>query len=550
MNRWLTTSAFLCILVPLAILDMRCGGGETPVENPPVLPTAGSIDLKGTPAGTPAAAYDLCVRAEHPSERTAGVQIFLDASGSTKGFSIPRVMSPLAQWVKRSSIGSPAAGVEFSLNRLQAFSTDGIIDLPTHEDSINYTVEHGNTNLDEVIGRAQDEAITVVVTDGVPYTSASQSSACAGQVDVTCVAKKLREFIDRNPHPGMWIVPLFGRYDGKFTTEGQQIPNDPQWAETTAKRLKETLGGTIMIRANGDTDRTINPFFYTGPRTLILIILARDVSLGRIFLESLYERADLYGVALLGESFTSFNDMADKPVGMFTPVELYPGYTPRVSMIRGEKRKPAADVPDDAGGFISIKQVQEGNPFQLSVACAGARESTPDQIFDLSFSTGTADLCRKMYSLPSVQYLPELPVKGDENEKQDAASLIRSLTLTQAGGGQIGSLRGEMHIHCGGGGRPCDHPSTIRVVAKVAYSDAAARLADRTSPAGAVAYLQRLSTDSLVNEPFKVLALDRMMIEVMRTITQDAEAQDVAAVTVCRTDPVKPVAAPATTTTQ
>jgi hypothetical protein len=546
MKRRVTTCA---LSIPLALLALgtRCRG-ETPVPENPATPTAAAIELKGTAAGTPAVAYDLCIRDERPAERTAGVQVFLDASGSMSGFSIPSVMSPLAQWVKRSAIGSPTTGVEFSLNRIQAFSTNGIVDLPTHEESINYKVEHANTNLDEVIGRAQGEAITVVVTDGVPYTSASQSAACAGQVDVTCVAKKLRQFIDSNPHPGIWIVPLFGRYDGKFTTEGQQVPNDPEWAEKTAKRLKETLGGTIMLRANDNPkDRAINPFFYTGPRTLILIVLARDVSLGRIFLSSLYERAGLYRVALLGENFTSFNDMADKPLGAFTPVELYPGYTPRVSQIRGEKRKPPTDVPEDAGGFIAIKQMQEGNPFQISLACSAARDSTPDQIIDLAFSTGTSEQCRKMYSLPSVQYLPELPAKSDENEKQDAAALVRSLVLTQAAVEQKGSLRGEMHIRCGGAGRPCDHPSTIRVVAKVAYSDAAERLADRTSPIGAVAYLQKLSTDSLVDEPFKVLALDRMLIEVMRTITQDAAAQDVGTVVVCRTDPVKP-AAPTTTT--
>ncbi len=536
--------------IPMALLALgtRCGGEKPTTDNPP-LAAPGTVELKGTAAGTPAVAYDLCVRDERPAERTASVQIFLDASGSTSGFSIPLVMSPLAQWVKRSAIGSPASGVEFSLNRIQAFSTDGIIDLPAHEETINYKVTHANTNLDEVIGRAQDESITVVVTDGVPYTSASQSAGCAGQVDVTCVAKKLRQFIDSNPHPGIWIVPMFGRYDGKFTTEGQQIPNDPQWAETTAKRLKETLGGTIMIRANGDIDRAVNPFFYTGPRTLLLIVLARDVSLGRIFISSLYERASLYRVTLLGENFTSFNT-TDKPLGAFTPVELYPGYTPRISLIRGELRKPALDADPNAGGFISVKQMQEGNPFQVSVACAGARESTPDQVIDLAFSTGASDQCRKMYSLPSVQYLPELPVRSDENEKQDAASLVRSLVLSQAAANQKGSLHGEIHIRCGGGGRPCDHPSTIRVVAKVGYSDAAERLADRNSPAGAVAYLQRLSTDSLVDEPFKVLALDRMLIEVMRTITQDASAQDVGTVVVCRTDAVKPPSTTATTTTQ
>ncbi|HET8796439.1 MAG TPA: hypothetical protein VFO89_02050, partial [Thermoanaerobaculia bacterium] len=314
--------------------------------------------------------------------------------------------------------------------------------------------------------------------------------------------------------------------------------------------LKETLGGDIRIRANDSADRATNPFFYSGPRTLLLIVLARDAAMGRIFLSSLYERAGLYDVALLGENFTSFNDMLDKPLGAFTPVELYPGYTPRISTIRGVKRKPADDAVGDEGGFISIKGLQEGNPFRTEVACAGARESTPDQIIDLTFSTGTRDLCRKMYSLPSVQYLPELPAKTNDREKQNAATLVRSLVLTQSGLNQNGALRGEMHIRCGGdGGSACDHASTIRIIAKTAYSDAAERLADRTSSVGAVAYLQKLSTDSLVHEPFKVLALDRMLIEVMRTITQDAAAQDVATIQVCRTDPVpKAPATPPTTT--
>jgi hypothetical protein len=537
-----TLSTSLAILA----LGVRCNGETEVVEPPP--PPASTIELKGTRAGTPAGAYDLCVRDERPADRTAGVQVFLDASGSTRGFSVPNVMSPLAQWVKRSAIGSPASGVEFSLTRLQTFSTDGIIDLPTREETINYTVEHGNTNLDEVIARAKNEAITVIATDGVPYTNGAQSTACAGQVDVTCVAKKLREFIDANPHPGMWIVPLFGRYDGKFAAEGQQIPNNPEWAEQTTRQLKETLGGDIRLRANDSEDRLTNPFFYTGPRTLLLIVLAKDASMGRIFLSSLYERASQYRVALLGENFTSFNAMSDKPLGAFTPVELYPGYTPRISSIRGEKRKPPTDVSDDEGGFISVKELLEGNPFQAQVACAGARESTPDQVIDLAFSTGTQNGCRKMYSLPSVQYLPELPSKTDENEKQDASTLVRSLVLTQAGDDQSGALRGEMHIRCAGGGRGCGNPTTIRVVAKVAYSDAAERLADRSAPVGAVMYLQKLSTESLVLEPFKVLALDRMLIEVMRTITQDAAAQDVGTITVCRTDPVPRTTTAATTT--
>jgi hypothetical protein len=526
----------------LAILSLgvRCGG-ETEVVDPPS-PPASTIELRGTVAGTPIAAYDLCVRDERPADRSAGVQVFLDASGSTRGFSVASVMSPLAQWVKRASIGSPTSGVELSLTRLQAFSTDGFIDLPTREETVTYEVGHGNTNLDEVIARAQDEAITVIATDGVPYTTGLQSAACAGQVDVTCVAKKLREFIDANPHPGMWIVPLFGRYDGKYAAEGQRIPNNPEWAEQTTRQLKETLGGDIRLRANDSADRATNPFFYTGPRTLLLIVLAKDASMGRIFLSSLYERASQYRVALLGEDFTAFNGMADHPLGAFTPVELYPGYTPRISSIRGEKRKAPANLSDEAGGFISVKELREGNPFQAQVACAGARESTPDQVIDLAFSTGAHDRCRKMYSLPSVQYLPELPVKTGDSEKKDASTLVRKLVLTQATAEQNGALRGEMHIRCAGGGRGCDNPSTIRIVAKVAYSDAAERLADRTGSVGAVAYLQRLSTESLVEEPFKVLALDRMLIEVMRTITQDAAAQDVGRIDVCRTDPTPPVA--------
>jgi len=529
-----TLSACLAILT----LGTRCKG-ETEVVDPPPPSGDATIELKGTVAGTPLGAYDLCVRDERPAERTAGVQVFLDASGSMRGFSVPGVMSPLAQWVKRSAIGSPAGGVEFSLTRLQAFSTGGIIDLPAREETISYEVKQGsNTNLEEVIGRAQDEAITVIATDGVPYTTGVESTTCAGQVDVTCVAKKLREFIDANPHPGMWIVPLFGRYDGKYAGEGQQIPDNPEWAEQTTRHLKETLGGDIRLRANNSPDRATNPFFYTGPRTLLLIVLAKDASMGRIFLSSLYERAPHYRVALLGENFTSFSAMPDRPLGAFTPIELYPGYTPRVSSIRGQKRKPAAEVSEEAGGFIDVRELKEGNPFLARVACAGARESTPDEIVDVTFLTGTKDLCRKMYSLPSVQYLPELPSKTDGNEKQDAATLVRSLVLTQAGAGQNGALRGEMRIRCAGGGRGCDNPTTIRIVAKVAYSDAAERLADRVAPVGAVAYLQRLSTDSLVEEPFKVLALDRMLIEVMRTITQDAAAQDVGAITICRTDPV------------
>src|SRR5207248_10108306 len=112
---------------------------------------------------------------------------------------------------------------------------------------------------------------------------------------------------------------------------------------------------------NDDTDRSVNPFFYTGPRTLLLIVLARNASMGKIFLSRLYESANLYRVALLGESFTSFN-AGDKPLGAFTPVELYPGYTPRISTIHGELRKASADVDPNAGGFIQVKQLQDGNP--------------------------------------------------------------------------------------------------------------------------------------------------------------------------------------------
>jgi hypothetical protein len=524
--------------------------GEQPIDDTPPPAQTLTIELKGTEAATPTAPYDLCARDERPAGSEAGVQIFLDASGSMRGFSVPQVMSPLAQWVKRSAIGAPAANVQFSLIRVQAFSTAGIIDLPARAESVNYPVEHGNTNIDEMIARARDEAITVIATDGVPYTAGAESASCAGQVDVTCVAKRLREFLDDNAHPGMWIVPLFGQYDGKFSAEGQQIPNDPAWADSTARQLKETLGGDIRIRANNGPDRAMNPFFYTGPRTMLLIVLAKDASMGRIFLSALYERAGLYRVALVDEDFTAFTNATDKALAAFTPVELYPGYTPRVTNIHGVRRKRSvADTPEDAGGFIDVKRLHDGTPFRAEVACAAARESTPDEIVDLTFSTASSDVCRKLYSLPSVQYLPELPARTTEADRQDAASVVRSLALSQGSAQQPGSLRGELHIRCAGtGGKPCSSPTTIRVVAKVAYSDAAERLADRRASSGAVAYLQKLSTDSLVTEPFKVLALDRMLIEVMRTITQDASARDAAAIEVCRVDAVPKPAATVTDT--
>ena len=534
--------------VLLILLAAGCPDG-TPDDGPPPPPTAPTIDLQGTLSGTPPAAYDLCVRDEQPASSEAGVQVFLDASGSMRGFSVSRVMSPLAQWVKRSAIGAPTANVEFSLSRVQAFSTEGLIDLPPRAESVDYAVGRGNTNLDEMIARARDEEITVIATDGVPYTAGAESVSCAGQVDVTCVAKRLREFLNDNAHPGLWVVPLFANYDGRYSAEGQQIPNDPEWADTTARRLKETLGGDIRLRANNGLDRSINPFFYAGPRTLLLIVLAKDASMGRILLSSLYERANLYQVALVGEDFTAFTGTSDKALAAFTPVELYPGYTPRITLVGGVKRKRAvADVPEDAGGFIDIKRLHDGSPFRAEIACTAARESTPDETIDLTFSTGSSDACWKLYSLPSVQYLPELPSRTGEAERLDAAAIVRSLSLSHGGAQQPGALRGEMHVRCAGtGGRPCGAPTTIRVVARVAYSDAAERLADRRAPVGTVAYLQKLSTDSLVDEPFKVLALDRMLIEVMRTITQDASARDVAGIEVCRVDAV-PRPAAATTT--
>jgi hypothetical protein len=336
----------------------------------------------------------------------------------------------------------------------------------------------------------------------------------------------LSEFIETHPNAGLWVVPLVGLYDGRLDLEGQTVPPGTT-PEAVAANVKQTFSSitleqTVVALGHAPT--------YRGPRIVLLVVLAKDASLGRSFIRHLMERSALSQVQRIGTTTAQYRS----GVGVMLPIEVLPGQVPRVTAVSAAQDKQT----DSSFGPIETTSTSRAGGVDIHVTCTDSQPawSRVALTFHRSAPASTSDVCSDMISLPSVA----LAVDAEKSWKGEQGSLRRLI-----GGVQVASegvdarasvLRGEMLLLCPDSPPPgpdCNAPVPLVLSAVIDYRQASQALDLPVGSAPSPDYLTTLSTDVVATEPHKVLGLKSLLRGLLRRFSDRAASVSLASMTVC-----------------
>jgi len=318
-------SAILGVVLATVLVGTTCGGQRASRSN--------TCELHLSDAGPKLEwVTDVPNCVEPPSSPwSARVQLLIDNSGSMNGFK--GVMPTVQLWMRQglsSLMGSfvrlhnPSRGCYFN----QKTGIGQCIGLAAGFDSpFRPFRTEGDTNFHAAILSAKEYDLSLIVTDGVDFTG-SGNGDCAGGVDAACVANSLMEVMEvygltgAPDAGGAWIIPLASEFDGTYFSEQHIPPEDFKSfdvIQTTRNEVKQDVRIEKMRQEkNGDLI-----YNYHGPREWFLLVIARPAVLGRAAVNGLWQKVGMPDV----HSLTSISDLKDG-LGVFKPVEVFPGYLP------------------------------------------------------------------------------------------------------------------------------------------------------------------------------------------------------------------------------
>jgi hypothetical protein len=213
-----------------------------------------------------------------------------------------------------------------------------------------------DTSLQEAIEYGSRFQLAVLLTDG-SSAAGQDTGECASSVDAACIARALAATLEPHPgeskaiSPGIWIVPLVANYDGRFYTE-QPIAPDAFDAQTaTANSTAESTVQTAIAHPVRGYHNLLE-YKYTGPRGLFILILSRDVRLGRAMAGAMMSRRSFSQIG----SAASWLDFTGGVAAM-PPIEVFPGIVPQIewtSASGAERACRTVDITFQPAGKLAI----------------------------------------------------------------------------------------------------------------------------------------------------------------------------------------------------
>jgi hypothetical protein len=458
---------------------------------------------------------------EKPSSPDAGdVQVLIDGSGSMVGFDhkLPEVI----KWSQHAVSAIQNSILTIGQSRICTFrEKEGISGCTGMTGGAPLIKSKGDTNLHEAINSAKDYALTFIVTDGVAATGDKGKGDCATGVDAACVARSLVNAIhsdDSNDDRGLWIIPLVAPYDGPFFTE-ESIPPGGFHSEEAIQRVRSDIAmdASIQNPQTGYAGKLV--YNYKGPRSLLLIVLAKKSNVGRAAIQALWERAE----------YLNINEVAEirqykGGIAALTPVELYPGFLNKV-------RWATLDDPDDPGaseGTLDAKLTKRDEKAAIEINCPNTGPNSATFVLRGSERPSQVAGCVPLRMMPGFSY----DVRPARKEDDDAFhQFISRFRLPK---GSYSSV--ELDILCAGDAtRRCGQdPISVQLVALMHYGQAADRLAESTKPDAALAPFINLSTAHPSMEPHKINALSLIAELFYREIANDARSTVLNSFQVCK----------------
>lgn len=443
------------------------------------------------------------------------IPVLFDSSGSMNGFYRTGAITAVHKWT--DSAISRGLGVRA---RAYSFNRGLGIQKSSSPPAFDYKEMH-DTNLREALEMAGGSPVSVLVTDGIPFSGGGDGS-CAGGADVGCIARTLKDFVAKYSGAGLWIIPIVGRYDGKFFTEGQTLPDDATPGPVIEQSIKKIFPDAEVAVTVDPQSRP--PMAYKGPRLGLVVVLAQDAQLGRTLVASLGSGASLAQVAAVGDEPRGFG----KSMGLayMTPLELYPGSLSSPFSLELSKNGEQVDTIDAS--------VVAGEAPELHVACqAGFVGRVPYRLLVRQVSGGPR--CALVYSLPTISLTLAPREAASPDELAALGRVLGEQTSVRASLDSRTPFGADLDLQCSNGERPqCSSAGqgTLRLTATLSYPEAAGQLGSpgEVPPAS---YLGRLSTDDLPRNPHAVLGLSALVTDFLGLVSVTARAQPIGSIRVC-----------------
>jgi hypothetical protein len=426
------------------------------------------------------------------------VQVLVDGSGSMAGIRGPALR--YVRWIEQGLSRSRGAMGRGPVQIAQFDQRRGIltsVNFATFEREYAAT---GETTLDEAIASSADWDVTYILTDGVA-AAGSGNGDCAAGVDAACVARAFQQTLlhPRGPSAGemagLWVFPLRATHDGIYYSERPLAP-----AQFDSNQLKQELLALYPPASNGSVtkidvrepgvDKAGNlRYEYYGPRSLLLIIIARSDEIGRAAVASLVEVAAQNGVAFSTAGAPPIPDGLEA----FPPIEVYPGWVPAVewsALIASDASRPS--------GTIDVSLSDHG---MLAVDCPPQKHGEADYLLSAG-AVAPSSRCVELYQLPQFEY-QLVAREGDQTAlSKTVPTFSREWNASED--------RLTLHVVCDNGGdRPCgSNPIRASYVAARRFD---LGLATGQSAVGAAQQIEALSTDDPVRQPHRIYGFRQLM---------------------------------------
>lgn len=446
--------------------------------------------------------------AQRLSVREASYQILVDDSGSMRG--MLSQMPVLIAWVEQALSQVRRFDMNWSRSRSCAFSSSRpLAGCSGAQLSPGGLKGAGDTTLDEAISSARDFDLSVLLTDGAG-AGGPATRECANGVDAACVGRALAAALQPRAgeragvRGGVWLLPLLVHHNGPFFTE--QLA-DPSSVDPAAIREAVTSDTRVAVEVSGlrrGASGTLS-YQYSGPRVMLLIVIARQTDVGRAFVAALQARreyAQLSAIANFGEYRGG--------VAVMPAVEVYPGAASGLQWNALRVSQPTCLTLD-------ARLRKDG---RLSIGCSNPQDeavltltaSAPPDSFD----------CARLLMLPILR---------TELRQDRTLRAVRDYAWRGSAQDPARPVQLQLRLGCSAQWRSRLSGACHSAAQVVSRRDTAATiesLVSRKTTSPALSLIHRISSSSVIYAPHKAFQLVETLERFYRTVQPlDASSQEV-----------------------
>ncbi len=459
------------------------------------------------------------------SPQEAKVQVLLDASGSMVGFESE--MRRLVDWMRKgvSQLMGPMIQVPRKGFTQAHFSQQqGFYNQTNWNESPPTFDAGGNTNLHEAIQRSTQADLTLILTDGVAATGSGGSGSCPGGVDAACVADMMRDVTHGTTsdaaNRGVWVVPLVSKYEGRFYSE--RLPSSNGFdAKDVVNQVESEMGGSVSVQGVGTDSQGKLTYDYRGPRSLALIVLAKDPTIGRATVHALWDNARVLGFQRV-EGLDGAQGSTDPSV--IRPIEVYPGFVNQTTWSSLRR----VDDPNQFQPPIDVSMNTVNGTPTVRMQCVP--EKAGYGLYRLMGNpTGTSGSCTQLHVLPGFTFRLQ---SAGRSQRTDLRSVLRAYRRPEEGE-EMSTVDIQLTCEADASLPACEDPLPARWVAYTDYGEGADCLESEDCAENQHRLVREVSTVQPAQQPHRIYGFDRLLTLFYRQVSRDERRTTLAPLQFC-----------------